>query len=234
MEKVEKFIKKINFEMDIIREESGQIINKRFGLFEKKINEDINEINKKLDLIPNDNFLYDYEKRINTLIDNYNNEINDYKDDFNFRLTALEKYFDLLKEYKSPKNKNNQEKKYKVSFSNIVSYKLNQNKKNEEVESSSIKSSNSSKSIKKYYSLNINKYNKDFFNNNLNNNNKLINKNEQNMNLDNINEVYEENNDNIENDTDASPLTNIILKSMNYSTNNIIKKSAFHNLFILA
>ena len=230
MEKVEKFIKKINFEMDIIREESGQIINKRIGLFEKKIGEDIIEIHKKLDMIPSDTLLCDYENKINTLIDNYNNEINDFKEDINFRLIALEKDFDLLKEYKTPKNKINLEKKSKVSFSNFVSYKINQNKKVEEVDPTSIKSSNSSKNIKKYYSLNINRYNKDFFNNNLNNNNKVINKNEQNINLDNINEVYEENNDNNENENenDTSPLNNITIKSMNYSSKNI-KKTNYNN-----
>ena len=216
--------------MDIIREESVQITNKKIGFLEKKINEDIIEINKKLELIPSGTLLCDYEKKINTMIEQYNKDINDIKDNINFRLSNLEKDFEFLKEIKSP-NRNNSEKKAKVSFSNIISYKTSQFKKIDEAETNQVKSSNSSKNIKKYYSLNINKYNKDLFNNTFNNNNKTINKNEQNINLDNINEVYEENNDINDNDTndnndnsDSSPLNNMVFSSLNFSSHNIKKK----------
>ena len=232
LEKIDKFIKKINFEMDIIREESVQIASKKIGFLEKKVTDDLFEITRKIESIPNDNLFSEYEKKINALMENYNNDLKEIKEILNFKIINIENDIELLKECKSPQNKNNSEKKnIKVSFSNIIGSKSYQNKKHDEgdINSKNNKVSNSSKNIKnmkKYYSLNINKFYKENANNNININSKII-KNEHNsINLGNINEVYEETNDN---NNKISPLNNILLKSVNFATHRLKNKNPIND-----
>ena len=208
-EKIQKFMKKINCEMDILREESVQISTKKSGFLEKRMNEEINEINKKIELIPNNNIASDdIEKKISDLMDNYD-EIKNFHDNIDERLNVIEDNIEMMNENKSPNRKNNTEKKEaKVTFSNLSELKFNNTQKNLKKEELSKDTKNNnynpilSKKFQKYHSLNINNSNIFKYNNNINN------KKEQIPNLDDINE---ENNDN-----DNTPIN--LIKPVNFSS----------------
>ena len=226
-EKMQKFMKKINCEMDIIREESIQITTKKAGFLEKRINEEINEINKKIELIPNSILSNDIEKRISDLLDNYN-EMKDLKNGIYERLNNIENVLQIIINNKSPINKEFSDKKgTKVTFSNFAGLKLNTIKKTGEGESEAKNNSNLnslfSKKIQKYHSLNINKstFYKD------NNNGKENNNNEQNIdiNLDNIYEDKNENNDN----NDITPMSNRLIKSINFASHRFRENNTAEN-----
>ena len=208
-EKIQKFMKKINCEMDILREESVQITTKKSGFLEKRMNEEINEINKKIELIPNNNIVSDdIGKKISDLMVNYD-EIRNFQDNIDERLNVIEDNIELMNENKSPNRKNNSEKKEaKVSFSNLSELKFNNTQKNLKKEELSNDTKNNSynpilsKKFQKYHSLNINNSNFFKYNNNINNKKEII---------QNLDDIDEENNDN-----DNTPIN--LIKSVNFSS----------------
>ena len=208
-EKIQKFMKKINCEMDILREESVQITTKKSGFLEKRMNEEINEINKKIELIKNNNIVSEkIKKKISDLMVNYD-EIRNFQDNIDERLNVIEDNIELMNENKSPNRKNNSEKKEaKVSFSNLSELKFNNTQKNLKKEELSNDTKNNSynpilsKKFQKYHSLNINNSNFFKYNNNINNKKEII---------QNLDDIDEENNDN-----DNTPIN--LIKSVNFSS----------------
>ena len=224
-EKIQKFMKKINCEMDILREESIQISTKKVGFLEKKINEEINEVNKKFESIPNNFLSSDIEKKISDFINNYN-EIKNLKYDIYERLNNIEDSLQMKLNFnRTPNNKDFSDKKgNKVSFSNFVGVKLNNFKRNEEGESETKNNNNISlfsKKMQKYHSLIIN--NSTFYKDN--DNNKENSNNEYNINLDNINEDKNENND----INDITPMSNRLIKSINFSSHRFKENNNIEN-----
>ena len=205
-EKVDKFIRKINIEMDILREESMQVTTKKITITEKKLTNEIEEINKKIASIPNSILYSDLERRMSELTDNFNN-IKNIKEEIDTKLTNIDNDIDSFKEKfkeynKIIKKKSIDKKDTKVTFSSLSNSKFIHSKRNEPgdlTSKNSISSSNSSKNINKYFSFNLNKTN---YNKN--------NKNNKNMNLNNKNEEFEENNN-------ISPINNMRIKSINYT-----------------
>ena len=210
-EKIQKFMKKINCEMDILREEIVQISAKKSSFLEKRLNEEISEINKKIQIMPiNNNSSDDLEKKLNELIDNYN-EMKNIQNNLYERLNMIEDNIENIKENKSPKsprhkNINSEKKNSKVSFSNLSGLKQNNIKKDEEESHEKKYSPILSKKVQKYNSLNNQNATVDNDNNNNNNNEKK----ELTLKLDNINE---------ENDDDGvTPLDKLFIKSVNFSS----------------
>jgi len=207
-EKIEKFTKKIKVEMDILREESIQISNKKVGLVEKKLTEEIDVINNKIASIPNNILLCDIEKRMNDCIA----DIKNMKDEINNKLKDLESEIETLKELnKSSKTLIYSPKKdVKTTFTNLTGSKFHRFRKNDSAEHHKItkKTTASSKNIHKSISLHGHK---SHFYKEKNNNNSI--ETEQTANLDNINEEYDESNEN-------SPTNNIRIKPKNYYSHN--------------
>ena len=216
-EKIDKFIKKIKIEMDILREESVQLSNKKAGFVEKKLTEEIDAINNKIASIPNNILLCDIEKRMNDSL----TDIKNMKDEIYNKLKDIESEIENLKEM----NKSNKslifspKKEVKTTFTNLTGSKLHRFKKTDSGELHKIikKTMVSAKNIHK--SISLHKHKSYFYKeknnannvNNINNVNNSI-ENEQNSNLDNINEEHDESNEN-------SPINNMKIKSKNYYTN---------------
>ena len=220
-ENIQKFMKKINFEIDILREEFVQITSKKMVNFEKKLTDENNEIKKKLEEIPNIILYSDIEKRINDLIGFYN-EIKNFKNDIYDKINRIENKLDSIKGLKNGRNTFfNDKKDIKVSFS-IKDKNLKSSIKKTDIDTKNIDDTNYSKMIK-YHSVNINKtpITKDD-----NNNIKNFIKNKQSLNLQNINEEYYENKENDNNNdnsddidnNDYSPINNTVIKSVNFSS----------------
>ena len=207
-EKIDKFTKKIKMEMDILREESVQLSNKKVSFLEKKLNEEIDAINNKIASIPNNILLCDIEKRMNDCL----TDIKNMKEEINNRLKDIETEIDNLKELNkssktlifSPK------KEVKTTFTNLTGIKFHRTKRTDSSEHHKInkKTTASSKNIHKSITLLGNKSH--FYKEKNNNVNNSI-ENEQNANLDNINEENNESNEN-------SPINNMRIKSKNYYT----------------
>ena len=206
-DKIDKFIKKMNIEMNVLRDEIMEIGNKKFGFLEKKFTKEIIEIKNTLDNVPNRIIISELEKKINDLMDNYIN-LKKMKEEIYFRINNLEIEIENLRDTtnKSPKIKNSSFKKdLKVTFSNLSGAKYNHLKKNQEGDSTfknKKKTSNSSKNVNKYYSLNVNK--SPLYKDNSNND-----KNEHIIDLNYITEEFDENNDN-------TPINNMRIKSINF------------------
>ena len=205
-EKIDKFTKKIKMEMDILREESIQISNKKVGFVEKKLTEEIDVINNKISSIPNNILFCDIEKRMNDCFNNIKNM----KDEINNKLKDIEIEIENLKEMNkssktlifSPK------KEIKTTFTSLTGSKFHRFKKTDSTEHhKNIKKAEtpSSKNIHKSISLHGHKSHFYKEKNNVNNSIEA----DQNANLDNINEEYNESNDN-------SPTNNMRIKSKKY------------------
>ena len=208
-EKMQKFMKKINCEIDILREESAQIAIKKVGLLEKKLDDVINQNNNRFESISNNIIYTDIGKKVTDLIDFYNS-IKIIKNDLYERINIIENNVGITKDTKNVKN---DKKDFKVSFS-LEDNLLNNSIKN-------IEKLNYSKMIK-YHSLNINKPP----NIKEAKNNKIMIKNQLTLNLQNINEEIDENDknndnnddDNDNNNYDYSPLNNSVIKSVNFTS----------------
>ena len=194
-EKIETLIKKVNSDIELLREENIQINSKKLNFLEKKINEDINEIKKKIELFPNQMSFFNIENKINNLMNNYN-DIKNNKELYD-KIATIENDLEKLKTNKNPNNNafyNN--KNIKVIYSNISGKKLNSKTfyKEEKLNKKNKKASKSSKNIIRldYLKKNIEV------------------KKQQSLKLDNINEEFDENNDN-------SPLNNMLIKSVKFS-----------------
>ena len=201
-EKYEKFIKKINLELEL-KEENMQVNSKKIEFLENKLSKEISEIKKKIDLIPEDLMSLNIDKKINNLMDNYS-ELKNIKDYIYNKIIIIEKDLEKIKKYIKHKHKIIHIKKNsKVNFTNLSNQKSEYNKKIIEDNSNfqNQKSSNSSKNIN-IYPINIDK-------SKYQNKNK-INK-QQSLNLHNINEELNENNEN-------SSSNNDIIKSIKNST----------------
>ena len=194
-EKIETFIKKVNSDMELLREENIQINSKKLNFLEKKINEEINEIKKKIELFPNQMSFFNIENKINNLMNNYNDIKNN--KEINDKIAIIENDIEKLKANKNPNNNafyNN--KNIKVIYSNISGKKLNRKTyyKEEKLNNKNKKTSKSSKNITRLDYLKKNDTVKK----------------QQSLNLDNINEEFDENNDN-------SPLNKMLIKSVKFS-----------------
>ena len=194
-EKYEKFIKKINLEIEL-KEENMQVNSKKIGILENKFSEEINEIKKKAELIPDD---FNIEKKINSLIENYS-EVKNIKDYIYDKIIIIEKDIQIIKKFLKHKHKTIHSKKNsKVNFTNLSAQKTENNKKM--IGDNITKSSKSSKTIN-IHSKKVDKYN--YLNKN------IINK-QQSINMDNINEELNENNEN-------NSLNNDTIKPIKYSS----------------
>ena len=215
-EKIDKLIQKTNIEMNMLREESTQITTKKVGYVEQKLGGEIQDINKRIESIPSNILLCDIEKRMGALMDKFN-YIKDVKDEMSEKFTNIENIIENLKE--NNKNMENkitsfiQKEKTQAHFANISnsnSKANHRNKKGREHDSLSnkkkIKSSNSSKNINKYYSLNVNKPN--IYKNS---NDKI-----HNNNLNDINEKFDE-------DNDETPVNKMRIKSLKFSSSEKMK-----------
>ena len=216
-EKLEKFIQKINFEMDLLREDNFKVTNKKICFMEEKINDEIQNINNKINAI-----LYsDLGNKLQNLTDDYNNVKNNLYD----RLNIVEEYIQILRRNKSPKNRTIHNKKdSKVSFSNLSNF--NANNKEEKSNLKNDKSPHSSKDIHKYNSIKVkkspyHKKNKKYT--------KSTNKKSQSPNLDYIDEYIDENNDKNDNN-DGNPINDMVIKSLNFSTRKIKNKNSDKSL----
>ena len=200
-EKIEKLSQKITSEMKLTKDESNHLFLKQLAFIENKLNDEIQEINRKFELIPKIILLEDFENKIRDLMDNYK----DVKNDLSYRLNNVENELEGAKTYKNPKKKKHSPKKdSKVSFTSLSLYPLNNSKEKN--------NSNSKKRIESKFPKNMLKY-KTFSKNNSNlkqKNIKLRNdiKKEKISNLFYVDEEYDENND-------ISPLNKI--KSLNFS-----------------
>ena len=202
-EQLNKFIKKINCEIKLLRDECMQITSKNLSYIEKKFNDEFKEIKKKFDIIQNESMLFDLDKKINTLMENYN-DLKNIKDYIYEKIAKIENDIIILKVHKTPKNNTfNIKKDTKLIFSNLSDNK-SENKITEENINPKKRLSNSSKTLNKNNPVNIN-INKSLFQNS----NYL--KTQQSVNLDNINEEFDENNDN-------DPLNKMAIKSVKISS----------------
>lgn len=240
-EKIQKYMKKINCEIDVIREEIIQISNKKASFLEKKINEEISEVNKKIESIPVNIANSEIEEKLNNLFENLKT-IKESKNELDNKISIIENDIEILRDNINHKYRNNNEKKNsKVSFPNISNLKIRNSYINKDEESEQ-KENNSPNNISKSYTLNTNKSNFYNFNNNNNgknnNNDKIKNdydinnnfnnndnayiKSENNLNLDNINEELNEN-------KESTPIHNMMIKSVNFFSqrikNNNLNKS---------
>ena len=202
-EKIDKYMKKINCEIDVLREEIMQISNKKAAFLEKKIKEEITEVNKKIESIPNNLANTDIEEKLNNLFNNLNN-MKVSKNELDNKINIMENEIEMIRGNKSHRYRTNEKKNNKVSFINTTNLKRNSyQNKDEDLD---FKENSAQKNNFKHHSLNVNKSN--YFNYNIyenNNTNKTNNdsnnndnaniKNENNLDLDNINEDLNENND---------------------------------------
>ena len=124
-EKIEKLSQKITSEMKLTKDESNHLFLKQLAFIENKLNDEIQEINRKFELIPKIILLEDFENKIRDLMDNYK----DIKNDLSYRLNNVENELEGAKTYKNPKKKKHSPKKdSKVSFTSLSLYPLNNSK----------------------------------------------------------------------------------------------------------